>query len=264
MAFTQDEIQTINSILEAKLLLLRRETQRAFDQRITALKREFEQQLIALQQELRALPRRLADQQSKLGGTLDHQLDLQQQQFAERMVETFDARLLAIEQLLKQQLMARLSNPATSTSEAVPAFEAIELQTEIPWEDLAEAVDKAVGTRLAALDESMQSMLRQMERYHPLQLHGLPDNPASGAAYSYSGRLSTMQDAFASIEHLERVIESMQVVMSTNHALLSNRLYHHQQSPLERAHPHSDNHTPLANGSGNQLPRTDELEGEQN
>ena len=29
MAFTQDEIQTLNSILDAKLLLLRREMQRA-------------------------------------------------------------------------------------------------------------------------------------------------------------------------------------------------------------------------------------------
>ncbi|HLI89973.1 MAG TPA: hypothetical protein VKV37_14890 [Ktedonobacteraceae bacterium] len=263
MAFTQDEIQTLNSILDAKLLLLRREMQRAFDQRIAGLKREFEQHLVALQQDLRALPRRVADQQSTLGDPPGYQSNPQQQQFAERMVETFDARLLAIEQLLKQQLMARLSNPAASNSEAAPTFEAIELQTEISWEDLAAAVDRAVGTRLAALDESVQSMLRQMERYLSPRLHGLPDSPASGVVHPNSEHLSTMQDAFASIEYLERVIESMQVAMSTNHALLSNRLYHHQQLPLERAHPHSDNHTPPVNGSGNQLPRTDELEGEQ-
>jgi hypothetical protein len=28
----------------------------------------------------------------------------------------------------------------------------------------------------------------------------------------------------------------MQVTMTSNHALLSNRIYHHQQLPLERAH----------------------------
>jgi len=31
----------------------------------------------------------------------------------------------------------------------------------------------------------------------------------------------------------------MQVAMTANHALLSNRLYHHQHLPLERAHPAS-------------------------
>ena len=46
-----------------------------------------------------------------------------------------------------------------------------------------------------------------------------------------------MQDVFTSIERLERIIESMQMAMTSNAALLSNRVYHHQQLPLERAHP---------------------------
>jgi hypothetical protein len=263
MAFTQDEIQSINTILEAKLSLLRREMQRTFDQRIAAIRREFEQHLVALQQEMRGLPRHLADQQEELGETLGHRLDLQQQQLAERMIETFEARFLAIERLLKQQLTARLAGSAVDNNEASPEFTAIELQTEIPWEDLAEAVDKAVGARFAALDASMQSTLRQMERYLSMQLHSLRDSFASGTTPSYSGRLNNMQDVFASIEHLERVIESIQVAMTTNHALLSNRLYHHQQLPPERAHSHSDGHTPLANGSGNQLPQPEEQQGEQ-
>jgi len=55
-----------------------------------------------------------------------------------------------------------------------------------------------------------------------------------------------MQEVFQSIEQLERIIESMQVAMTANHALLSNRLYHHQQLPLERAHPGSRPPTPSA------------------
>jgi hypothetical protein len=45
----------------------------------------------------------------------------------------------------------------------------------------------------------------------------------------------------------------MQVVMTTNHALLSNRLYHHQQLPLERAHPSSHAHPTSLNGMSNPL-----------
>ena len=54
-----------------------------------------------------------------------------------------------------------------------------------------------------------------------------------------------MEEVFQSIEQLERLIESMQVAMTSNHALLAHRLYHHQQLPLERAHPGSHTtHTP--------------------
>jgi hypothetical protein len=248
MAFTQDEIQSINTILEAKLSLLRGEMQRAFDQRINTLKHEFEQHLAALQQELHDLPQRL---------------DLQPQQFAERIEQTLDARLLAIEQLLRQHLIARSSDPASYDNAVAPGFEAIELQTEIPWEDLAEAVDKAVGARLTALNESLQATVRQMEHYLSLQLQSVRDTLASGAVQPYSGRLDNVEDAIAGIEHLERIMESMQVAMTTNHALLSNRLYHHQQLPPERAHPHSEDHTPLANGANNQLSQSTEQEDEQ-
>ena len=55
------------------------------------------------------------------------------------------------------------------------------------------------------------------------------------------------------IEQLEHIVESMQVVMTTNHALLSNRLYHHQQLPLERAHPSSHSHPTSLNGMSNPL-----------
>ena len=50
------------------------------------------------------------------------------------------------------------------------------------------------------------------------------------------------------IEHLEQIVESMQVVMTSNHALLSNRIYHHQQLPYERAHHANDLTRQLSNG----------------
>ena len=49
--------------------------------------------------------------------------------------------------------------------------------------------------------------------------------------------LGDLRDVFKNIEQLERIVESMQVSMTNSSSLLSNRLYHHQQLPLERAHP---------------------------
>jgi hypothetical protein len=50
----------------------------------------------------------------------------------------------------------------------------------------------------------------------------------------------------------------MQVVMTSNHALLSNRLYHHQQLPFERAHSANDHIMPISNGVNKPLTITEE------
>ena len=63
-----------------------------------------------------------------------------------------------------------------------------------------------------------------------------------------------MQEVLRGIDHLERIIESMQVAMTSNLALLSNRLYHHQQLPLERAHPSTRAHATPSNGVTAPLP----------
>jgi hypothetical protein len=77
-----------------------------------------------------------------------------------------------------------------------------------------------------------------------------------------------MQEVFQSIEQLERIIESLQVAMTANHALLSNRLYHHQQLPLERAHggqqPTNQVAHPNGTGSGSPLSLTGERGGQSN
>lgn len=46
--------------------------------------------------------------------------------------------------------------------------------------------------------------------------------------------------------------------MTANHALLSNRLYHHQQLPLERAHASGQVHVAPANGVGSLLTQAKE------
>src|SRR5579875_2558827 len=73
------------------------------------------------------------------------------------------------------------------------------------------------------------------------QLRNLHAEIAHAQRQPYGGQgndgTSIIPEVLTAVEHLERVIESMQVAMTANHALLSNRLYHHQQLPLERAHP---------------------------
>src|SRR5438094_8805834 len=93
--------------------------------------------------------------------------------------------------------------------------------------------------------------MRNSEQYLSAQLRALQSRLQDRAvkireAQAYSGNLASMQEVYQSIEQLERIIESMQVAMTANHALLSNRHYHHQQLPLERAHPGSRPPTPSA------------------
>jgi len=50
----------------------------------------------------------------------------------------------------------------------------------------------------------------------------------------------------------------MQVVMTSNHALLSNRIYHHQQLPYKRAHHTNDLTSRLSNGMNKQFTISEE------
>ncbi|MBV9258347.1 MAG: hypothetical protein JO215_10040, partial [Ktedonobacteraceae bacterium] len=52
MSFTQDELQSLNTILEQKLAAHRRELELSLDQRMNTLRQEFGQCLSALQQNL--------------------------------------------------------------------------------------------------------------------------------------------------------------------------------------------------------------------
>jgi hypothetical protein len=283
MSFTQDELQSFNTILEQKLSIHRREMEHSFDKRMNVLRREFEQRLASVQQDLlRHLPVRLSDQQNKLRNTFIQQLEgqqehiketfnqeiehlqQQQQQMFEATVErALAAQLLAIEQLINQRLpLQSIESQRAYENEEHPDIGTIEVQTEVSWEDLVDVIDKSIGERLSTLEETIQSIVKHTEHYLLTQLHILRNDLTQGRQ-SYSGNITNIQDVFTSIEQLERIIESMQVAMTANHALLSNRLYHHQQLPLERAHPG----TP-ASGSNNkhdeivtnQLPQPKEQE----
>lgn len=278
MSFTQDELRAFNSILEQRLAAHRRDVEHMLDLRIQTLRRDVEQRLVSMQQEvIRLLTQKFADQQGVLNDMLNQkfsvqQVDItramgreferrqeqQQQDLTEPVNQSLAARLLAIEQLLQQQLARQSTDEAMLSMEQVPPFEAIEVQTDLPWDDLLAIFGKALDERLVTLRESLQVMMQktiqetvqgalkdgtqqlaahlpmptsQAQEYVPLQLHSSNDN------------LTTMQEVFTSIEQLERIIESMQVAMTNNQALLANRLFHHQQLPHERAHPAQQSQT---------------------
>ena len=109
--------------------------------------------------------------------------------------------------------------------------------------------------RFVKLNEIAQTTMRNWEQHLSAQLRAIQTQLQEGALHArqvrtYSGNMTSMQEVFQSIEQLERLIESMQVAMTSNHALLSNRLYHHQQLPLERAHPGNRSAPPSAHPNG--------------
>jgi hypothetical protein len=257
MSFTEDELQAFNAVLEKRFTAHRQEMEQSLDQRLSTLRQEIEQQLTTLRtetastlkQELASLRgehetnlvERLSERQKQLSQALTQEAEQKFQQIETAVDRMLAAQLLGIEQLLNQHALKQQGTNALP--QGLPSqLEAIEVQTELPWDDLVNAMGKALDERLIALDTSLQRSVKDLEHYLTTRLHHLRDEIAHSHAHGqpYGGQSSNgtlIQDVLAGIEHLERVIESMQVAMTANHALLSNRLYHHQQLPLERAHP---------------------------
>lgn len=272
MSFTEDELQSFNTILEQRLVAHRREMERVFDQRMVEYWRDLEQRLVTVQQNtLHTLSQTLTEfqsrldvilgeklntQQTRITQTIGHDVEQKQQLFEGSIDRMQAAQLLAIEQLLNQHLSLQTLDE-TSVPVGVPAhLEAIEVQTELPWEDLMDVIGKALDDRLAALKETTQRSLKNFEQHLSARLHSLRDEFLQGQGQAqppYNGTITNIQEVLHGIEHLERIIESMQVAMTANHTLLSNRLYHHQQLPLERAHPAGTPRVPFNNGTGNSL-----------
>ena len=260
MSFTKDELQSFNSILEQKLTQQQRELERGFDQRLRAFKREIEQRLVFTQQELvRTLSQHLSEHYRKLKETLSQKIDAQQthvvsstvvsetdlkQQLEDVVEHALDTQLISFDQLIGERF-ASTNEPSTSLVDASPDFAGMELHTEIPLDDLAEAVNKALDQRFSSLETSLKGSITDIEKYLSVQIQHLSEGRTHDErvvqVQPLDGTITSMQDVFTSIERLERIIESMQVAMTSNHALLSNRMYHHQQLPLERAHPSGHN-----------------------
>ena len=263
MSFTKEEIQSFNTILEQKLTQQRRELERSFDQRLQVFKREIDQRLVFTQQDLvRVLSQHHSEQYRKLKEVLNQRNEAQaripstviseaelKQQLEDVVEHALDTQLISFDQLIGERF-APVDENAVSIVEAPPNFADMELHTEIPLDDLAEAVNKALDERFSSLDTSLRQSITGIERYLATRLQTLHEELMHDdlshthdthivQAQQFDGTITNMQDVFTSIERLERIIESMQVAMTSNHALLSNRMYHHQQLPLERAHPNN-------------------------
>lgn len=256
MSFTEDELQAFNSILEQRLSVHRREMERVFDQRMNEYRRDLDQRLVTVQRDtLHNLSQKISElenrldtilrdklntQQTRITQAITHDTEQRQKQFEGSIDRTLAAQLLGIEQLLSQQLSEQILQDATITAGVPAQLEAIEVQTELPWEDLMDVIGKILDERLSSLNEATQRSLKNMEQYLSVRLHSLRDefvrSQGHGPQSYYNGSATTIQEVLHGIEHLERIIESMQVAMTANNALLSNRLFHHQQLPLERAH----------------------------
>jgi hypothetical protein len=279
MSFTEDELQSFNTILEQRLTAHRREMERNFDQRAIEYRRELEQKLITVQADtLRAMSQKLSDIQIRLDNVLSEKLNTQQtrttqtissdieqslQQFEGSIDRMLATQLAGIEQLLNQHSVGQVPSD-TSITTGIPAqYEAIEVQTELPWEDLIDVIGKALDDRLSMLNEAIQRSLKNLEQYLSVRLHSIRDEflrnqvPGQGQQALYNGNATSIQEVLHGIEHLERIIESMQVAMTSNHALLSNRLFHHQQLPLERAHLSGDYNRTMPAGVSTPLSRTE-------
>lgn len=269
MSFTEDELQSFNTILDQRLTAQRKEMERFFDQRLIESRRENEQRFFAMQQELvRNVTLKLTEMHGRLDSMVSEKLQTQQtrlmqsitldseqrnQQLEGGIARQLEAQLPAIEQLLNKQLeqfTQQSLEETIMTANGVPSLEAFEVQTEIPWEDLSDMIGKALDERLSALSEAISRSLQNLEQYLSVRIHGIRDEfvRAQSQSGALNGSHTSVQEVLHGIEHLERVVESLQVAMTANHALLSNRLYHHQQLPLERAHP--GGHALFAQGNG--------------
>lgn len=271
MSFTEDELQSFNTILDQRLSAQRKEMERFFDQRIMEARRENEQRFFAMQQELvRNMTLKLTEMQGRLDSMVSEKLQTQQtrlmqsisldaeqrsQQIENGIARQLETQLPAIEQLLNKQFEQQSLEETVMTANGVPSLEAFEVQTEIPWEDLSDMIGKALDERLSALNEAISRSLQNLEQYLSVRIHGIRDEFVRTQSQSgtLNGNLTSVQEVLHGIEHLERVVESLQVAMTANHALLSNRLYHHQQLPLERAHPGGQALYATGNGQANAL-----------
>jgi hypothetical protein len=274
MSFTEDELQSFNTILEQRLTAQRKEIEQTFDQRIVESRRESEQRFISMQQEvLRNTMLKLAEMQGTMDSMFSDKLQTQQTRITQfisldaeqktqhlegSIARLLEAQLPGIEQLLSkqfQEVTLQSLDETIMTANGVHPLEAIEVQTELPWEDLSDMIGKALDERLSTLSGAISRSLQNLEQYLSVRIHGLRDEFVRSQPQSTAldGNHTSVQEVLHGIEHLERVVESLQVAMTANHALLSNRLYHHQQLPLERAHPGGRAHFTQTNGQANAL-----------
>lgn len=249
-----DEQQTSVQQIATEIGRVQQQQQESANQIIAEIGQRQQQHQARIIQTIDELEQVQQQQQQTLDDALDEFGELQQQQqqqFDSQLERAQASQLQAIEQILNDRLPAsNASLPLTYIADSTTDFGSIEVQTEIPWDDLVDVVDKALDKRLMIFNESMRSAMKDVEHYLSAQLEALREELLRRQVESLSGNANN-QEVIAGIDQLEHVIESMQVAMNANHALLSNRLYHHQSLPLERAHPTSRpaSNVQIANGT---------------
>ena len=280
MSFTEDELQSFNSILEQRLQAHQRDMERVWDQRINEYRHELDQRLGTVHVDVQhdvaqklsdfqirletMLSEKLNTQPTRLIQALSHETEQRQQQFEGNIDRMLAAQLLGIEQLIAHYNSQNDSGDTVISDNVPTQLESSEVQTELSWEDLMDIIGKALDDRLSVLNDSIQRSLKSLEHYLSVRLHSLRDEFLRNKAQWHGHHAfseddpTNIQEMLHGIEHLEQIIESMQVVMASNHALLSNRLFHHQQLPFDRAHSAEDHTRPVANGVNQPLTVTEE------
>lgn len=265
MSFTEDELESFNTILEQRLLAQRQEFEMILDRRLEALQSSFHARIIAFQQEfINDASSKLANLQAALNSDLEVSLNAlhartsqsvedlvekclhtQEQHFENLVSRTNVLQLQGVEQLLQEYSPPRISMSTTLDNQDQPShYDSIEVQTELPLEALIEAFNRSLNERFASLQNVTQGVFKQWEEFLHTRLQTLSAQLFENMAQMQHRTASPLQleshpdlqSVLQGIDQLERVIESMQVAMTANQALLSNRIHHHQQLPLERAH----------------------------
>src|SRR5579885_444742 len=208
MSFTEDELQSFHDILEQRLAAQLRETERIIDERVDEFRHDIEQRILAVQQDtIRKLAQKVSEYQNVVDAVLNEKFRTQQrslaeiisqdaeqreQQFENSVDRMLAAQLLGIEQLLVQQLSVQsLDESELPAGASQPQLEAIEVQTDLPWEDLMDVIGKALDERFAILSDSVQRTVQNLEQYLSVRLHNLRDENlhTQTPTQSYNGKL---------------------------------------------------------------------------
>ena len=276
MAFTEDELQSLNSIVEQKLLAQSQTFIKYLDQRMQALTLDFEQRLTAwytrqqqhMQGAMSDLQRQQEQLQQEILQSLAHYGEKSSQEAAQalneysRRIDTvvaqaFEEQLQELKQLLEQRPVGAAQEHADNYVPVteMPDFATLEVQTEIPWDELVDLMDSRLDERFSPLKADLMTALKNVEQHLTEQVNQLQGTlvhnllgplPAQYREHQPEHSQNDMQEVFRSIAQLEHLVEAMQVAMASNNTLLTSRLYRHQQLPAEQAHSLHHMTEPLA------------------
>jgi hypothetical protein len=265
MSFTEDELQAFTTILEQRFAVHRQEMEQVLAERINTVQQTTEQILEQGVQDLhRAVDQVFVSRLELLEQTMDRILYQGMHSLQQSLEQLLDQRLNILQHSLELRLVASQREQAALLEEWLTEqskrFEAIEIQTELPWDELMGMVGRALDERLAFQQNIFQSQIKSLEQMLAQRLLALSDefSRSQTAATQPRGVVSAAaQEGSAAtlrgIEQLERVVDALQTAMTANHALLSNQLSHHQQLPPDRAHPLASVRPPRTNGTSSLL-----------